>query len=303
MHPDFEPLSESWELSLSADGYAPGTIRAYLIGLTDFGEWLAKHHPDIGPLEADRDHTRGWVIHKRDATTSGTARSQFAGIRHFARWLVTEKERATDFTDGVRTPRPNEARTPVLTLDQIRAMLNTCSGESFMARRDKAIIYVFADGGVRLAECAGLMLDDFDVRQRMLYVAGKGSNLSGPRHRAVPLGVKASRAIDRYVRERRKHPYAELPQLWLGARNRGALSQEAIKRVLITRGAQVGVKLHPHMFRHSWASEFRRAGGSEGDLMILGGWRSRTMLDRYGKAVAEDRAADAYRQRALGDRL
>ena len=48
---------------------------------------------------------------------------------------------------------------------------------------------------------------------------------------------------------------------------------------------------------------FRAAGGNEGDLMPLGGWRSRAMLDRYGKAAAADRAADAYRRLSLGDRI
>ncbi len=57
------------------------------------------------------------------------------------------------------------------------------------------------------------------------------------------------------------------------------------------------------MLRHTWASEFRRAGGSEGDLMILGGWRSRNMLDRYGRDVAEDRAREAYRRLSVTDRL
>jgi integrase len=69
------------------------------------------------------------------------------------------------------------------------------------------------------------------------------------------------------------------------------------------RGEQAGVRLHPHMFRHTWASAFREADGSEGDLMVLGGWRSRAMLDRYGSAVAAERARRAYRTRSLGDKL
>ena len=47
----------------------------------------------------------------------------------------------------------------------------------------------------------------------------------------------------------------------------------------------------------------RSADGNEGDLMLLGGWTSRDMLDRYGQAVAADRARRAYRERSLGDRL
>ena len=58
-----------------------------------------------------------------------------------------------------------------------------------------------------------------------------------------------------------------------------------------------------HAFRHTWAHAFRAAGGNEGDLMLLGGWRSRAMLDRYGKAATADRAADAYGRLSPGDRI
>jgi len=74
--------------------------------------------------------------------------------------------------------------------------------------------------------------------------------------------------------------------------------------MLKRRGTDAGITdLHPHTFRHTWAHAFRAAGGNEGDLMLLGGWRSRAMLDRYGKAAAADRAADAYRRLSLGDRI
>jgi hypothetical protein len=70
--------------------------------------------------------------------------------------------------------------------------------------------------------------------------------------------------------------------------------------MLKRRGADAGIRdLHPHAFRHTWAHAFRAAGGNEGDLMLLGGWRSRAMLDRYGKAAAADRAADAYHRLSL----
>jgi site-specific recombinase XerD len=302
-HPDFAPLTDSWNLSLRADGYADNTITSYTRAVTYLAGWLAEHHPGVGPAELTRDHVRGWVVQVRDAASSGTARSHFAGVRHFAKWLVAEGEVEQDPTAGIRTPAANDPRTPVLTLDQIRALLGTCSGNDFINRRDRAILFVFVDCGVRLAECTGIALDDVDLRARILFVRGKGSNRSGPRLRGVPFGVKCAQALDRYLRERRKHPHAGLPTLWLGARNRPTLSADGIERMLLRRAESVEIELTPHVFRHSWASQFRAAGGSEGDLMVLGGWRNRQMLDRYGAVAAAERAQDAYRRLALGDRL
>lgn len=303
-HPDFGLLGESWQLSLNADGYAANTLRSYPNALRQLAGWLAVHHPGVGPLDVTRDQVRAWIVHTRAASSSGTARSWFAGARHFFRWLVAEGETDRDPTDGIRTPPPNQPTTPVLPLDDVRALLATCTGKDFADRRDAAIIYTFLDCGLRLAEVTSLALADVHLRDRALVVHGKGSNRSGPRIRQATLSVKGTQALDRYLRERRRHPLAELPALWLGARSRGVLSADGVEAVLHRRAAQAGLKMfHPHVLRHTWASQARAAGLSEGDLMVLGGWRSRQMLDRYGAAVAGERAAEAYRRLALGDRL
>jgi site-specific recombinase XerD len=303
-HPDFATLATSWELALQADGYAANTCRSYLSSLGHFADWLGEQFPGVAVADVTRDHMRAWVVHVRESRSSGTARSWFAGVRHFFRWAVSEQEAERDPTEGIKTPAPNDALTPVLKLEDVRALLATCSGRDFASRRDAAIIMLFVDGGLRLAELAGLKLDEVDVRDRIVYVSGKGTNRSGPRRRAVPIGVKAAQALDRYIRERRRHPLEALPAFWLGARNRGPVSPDGIDAILKRRAAAAGITgLHPHVFRHTWASEFRAAGGAEGDLMTLGGWRSRTMLDRYGRVVAADRARESYRSRSVGDKL
>jgi site-specific recombinase XerD len=303
-HPDFAVLTVSWELALRADGYAANTVKAYQNAVRSLADWLAEHHPDVGPAELDRDHVRGWLVHLRETRSSSTARGWFAGVRHFCRWLHAKGETDRDATAGIRTPAPGDPETPVLSDEELHRLLATCAGRDFRARRDTAIIMLFLDGGLRLSELADLQVADVDLRDRMVYVAGKASRRSGPRHRAVPLGVKAARALDRYLRERRRHPYAETSRLWLGSRGRAALSAHGVVAMLERRGAAAGIRgLHPHAFRHTWAHAFRAAGGNEGDLILLGGWRSRAMLDRYGKTVAADRAADAYRRLSLGDRI
>jgi site-specific recombinase XerD len=302
-HPDFAQLEVSWTLALRSDGYARNTLLTYRRALQDFAAWYAEEHPGLGPCDIDRDHLRLWIVHMRDTVSRATAGVRFAGIRKFCKWMLEEGEITDDVTLGIRAPSPGEPHTPVLSADSLRALLAACAGNDFVARRDTAVIMTLADGGLRLAEVAGLQLADVDIQDRILFVVGKGTNRSGPRRRAVPLGVKAARSLDRYIRERRRHPYAHLPALWLGAQSKPALTRKGIEGIVRRTGERAGVSVHPHQFRHTWASEFRAAGGEEGDLMVLGGWRSRSMLDRYGKAAASDRARDSYRSRSLGDRL
>ena len=300
---EFDLLGDSWEMAMEADGYATGTRHGYRKALASFGAWLAAEAPDIGPTEVVRDHVRGWLVTLRRQRSQNTARTYYAGVRHFYRWLLAEGEIEVDPCDGIRSPAPAEPETPVVSPADLRRLLEGCAGRDFRARRDRAIIMLFVDGGLRLAELTGLTTDDVDVRDRMVYVVGKGTGRRGPRKRAIPLGIKAAQALDRYLRERRRHPWAAHEALWLGDRGRGPLSADGIKAMIARRGAAIGIALHPHALRHTWAHEFRNAGGSEGDLMLIGGWTSRAMLDCYGKSAAAERARDAARRYSLGDRL
>ncbi len=302
-HPDFEHLQVSWTLALRSDGYAHNTLLTYKRALEDFAAWFAAEYPGLGPCDIGRDHLRLWIVQMRDTVSPATAGVRFCGMRQFCKWMLEEGEITQDVTLGIRSPSPGEPHTPVLSTDAIRALLAACAGNDFVSRRDTAVIMTLVDGGLRLAEVADLRLSDVELRDRILFVTGKGTNRSGPRRRAVPIGVKAARCLDRYVRERRRHPYAQQPKLWLGAQSKPQLTRKGIEGIVRRVGERAGVSVHPHQFRHTWASEFRAAGGEEGDLMVLGGWRSRSMLDRYGKAAAADRARDSYRARSLGDRL
>jgi site-specific recombinase XerD len=303
MYDDWQALADSWDLALEVDGYPATTRRSYGRALVSLTGWLNENEPGVTPAGVTRAHVRGWLAWVTRTRSPSTARTWLAGIRNFFKFAVAEDEIGTDPAAGIRGPNPGEPVTEVLSIDQLQALLAACSGKSFAGRRDTAIIRLFADGGLRLSELAGLGVGDVDVRERMVYVSGKGTRRSGPRHRAVPVGVKTALALDRYLRDRRLHPWASKDSLWLGDRGRGPVTVDGIKAIVARRCAAAGVDAHPHSFRHTWADQFRKAGGSEGDLMVLGGWRNRQMLDRYGRAAAADRAAEAYRRLSLGDRL
>src|SRR5690606_21111470 len=115
----------------------------------------------------------------------------------------------------MRPPKINEQPVPVLTDDEIQALLRATRGTDFAARRDRAIITMFLDTGARLSEMGGLQVAHIDWDLEVAMVLGKGR-----RHRSLPMSPITIKELDRYITVRSRHRRAESEWLWLGERGR-----------------------------------------------------------------------------------
>jgi integrase len=219
-------------------------------------------------------------------------------LQQFFTWLVHEEEIERNPMDGAIGPIVPEQPVPVLAIEEMRALLDTCKGNSMVERRDHAIIRLLIDTGGRLGEIGGPSVDDIDFDAAVCHVIGKGR-----RARALPFGQATALALGRYLRARAKDRRADLPGLWLAEKGKGALESNGIRLMLPRRGRLAGIDgLHAHQFRHTAAHRWLVEGGGETDLMRIMGWKSPQMLRRYGASKADGRAREAHRRMALGDK-
>ena len=288
MHSVTDDLLRSFGRDLRARNRSPRTIRSYL----DTARLLPVPLDEVTP-----DDVRDFIAAQLAQHSASTAAVRFRSLQQFFKWAVAEDIYEESPMRGMSPPTVADKPVPVLTLAQVRALLDACSGKSFEDRRDAAMFRLFLEpGGVRLSEIVGLGRDDVDLDGDAVTVLGKGS-----RQRKVPFGAKTGQALDRYLRARSKHPKRKDPALWLGAR--GVLTASGVAQMMRRRAAQAGLPhLHPHMFRHTAAHYWLAEGGQEGDAMRLFGWRSRDMLSRYAASAADARAHEAARRLNLGDR-
>lgn len=296
-------LIREWSRALKADNKAANTIRIYTLAATQLEQWLTDQGHHLNPDQLDASHIRDFITDVRERTTAGNANTTYRSLRVFFNWLIAEDELDVSPMAKTKAPIVPEKPVPVVRDDLTKALLDQCAGRDLISRRDTAVIRLLFDTGCRLGEIANLLVDDVDLEHDVIRVVGKGR-----RARAVPFGSKTAQAISRYLRVRAKDKWASSPKLWLAERSRGPLQPNgnAIKIMLRRRGQAAGVtggNLHAHQFRHTLAHQWRAQGGDPTSLMRIMGWRSESMLHRYGASAADERAHEHHKELHLGDRL
>jgi integrase/recombinase XerD len=293
---DLAALLESWTIHLKAERKSPATVRLYRIGVRAYLGWCQQSGL---PAVLDREQVTGFVAHLLDGQgrEAETARAYQVAVRRFSAWLAAEGELDADPLLGLKRPKLDTKVVPVLSAQQLQALLRACQGRSFNDRRDEAIIRVLVDTGIRAGGLLALELDDVDLAAGIVTIRrGKGG-----RGRRVPISPQTARAVDRYLRARARHPLADGPALWL-ARGSRRLGYSSLYKLIQQRAEVAGIRgLHPHVFRHTFATRWLAKGGSEGGVMSIAGWSKREMLDRYVQATREELAADEHRRLNLGD--
>lgn len=291
-------LLRSWQLALRAGRRSPRTIRSYLEAGTQFAQFLDAEGMPTQVSSIRREHVEAYLVASEEAGKSpATVAGHYRRLQQFFRFLLDDGEVEQSPMERMSPPKLPEVEVPVLSEDQLRALLSMTKGKGFTERRDDALLRLFVDCGVRIGEMVGLRVVDVDLDLCVIHVTGKGD-----RGRACPFGQATARSIDRYLRARAKHSRRDLDALWLGSR--GPLGDSGIRRIVKHRGEEAGIDgLHPHMLRHTFAHHWLASGGSESDLMRLAGWKSREMVARYGSSAAAERARAAHTRHGLGDRL
>jgi site-specific recombinase XerD len=290
----------SWERSLRAKNRSATTIKGYLAALDVFRAYLIRAGTPLRLAAITTNECKGFIAEQLTTRKPNTAATRFRNLNQFWRWRADEGEIERSPMAGMKQPKVPDDPPPVLSLDDLSALLKVCRRNEFTACRHAAIIRLLFDCGMRRAEIAHLRLGDIDWQEGTLLVTGKGG-----RQRLCSFGKKAARDLDRYLRVRATHRHAETEWLWLGLSGKGPrLSDESIYRMIQRRAAQVGIgKAWVHLFRHTFAHLYLDAGGQEGQLVHLGGWRDYQTMMRCGRGAAAQRARAAHKLLSPGDRV
>jgi integrase/recombinase XerC len=232
------------------------TVEAYrrdLQALAEFGSrrnvaaWKDFGNPELRTFAA--------ALHSKSLSPRSIQRN-LSAARTFYGFLMREGHCSANPALDVRAPKTKKRLPVTLDADQMGRLLSFRADDSLSAR-DKAIMELFYSSGLRLAELVSLSVAAIDLGDRTVRVLGKGSKT-----RIVPVGRQAIEALKKWLTVRAGLIKTGVDALFVGQSGR-PLSVRAVQLRVGAWGRRMGlgVHVHPHMFRHSFATHLLESSG------------------------------------------
>lgn len=241
------------------------TISAYRGDLVALGEWLKGE--SIGDWQAvsGQDVRRFAAECHRSGLGARSIQRRLSAIRGFYGYLNREGAASGNPAQDIRAPKGPKRLPRTLDVDQMGRLLaepqaqatDAVADNALLLTRDRAALELLYSSGLRLAELLGLNLNDVDLSDHTARVLGKGSKT-----RIVPVGRMALAALKAWLAVRPSVAAVGELALFVG-RNGKRLGARALQlRVAAyARRQGIDVHVHPHLFRHSFASHLLESSG------------------------------------------
>ena len=278
-------------VSCQVDSYSEFTIRDYQDKLGKFVNYLASMGI-TSPGKVTPSHIRLFLLKKKEEGCNQTTISNnYRAVHRYFSWLVEEHviKREANPMANIKPPRVPETIIVPFQAEHIKRLLLLCDDRKFLGARNRAIILVFVDTGLRLSEMASIQIADIDFDHETIKVMGKGA-----KERVVRIGKTAQKVVLRYLLMRSDN----LPCLWVSEERR-PLTHWGIEIVVQRLGKRAGLKnvrCSPHTFRHTFATDSLEYGAAEWEVQSLLGHSTLTMTRRYTKTLRSQKAAMGHRR-------
>jgi site-specific recombinase XerD len=225
--------------------------------------------------------------HNGKPLSSYTVHGHARVIRTFLYWCYAEE--LTDKQRKIAMPRLEKKVIETLTTEQIRAMFAACEKEytSELVERDRAILSLLIDTGIRANELCSLTLDNvhLDTIDAYIKVHGKGN-----KWREVGLGKQSRTTLHKYMR-RYRTASKENQHVFL-TRYKAPMTPNGLNQVLyrLAGWSHVNVRVSAHVWRHTYAIQYLTCGGDLYKLSRLMGHVGIGVTENYVRSLSQREA-------------
>ncbi|MBN1366623.1 MAG: tyrosine-type recombinase/integrase [Dehalococcoidales bacterium] len=308
-------LVNGFVLTKQTEGKSPRTVEFYSENLRRFlwyalkqnwsddvrliTEWNIRKF--LGYVSSE---TLRWGIEGNGSETSRnkvsftTVHHYYVVLANFFGWVVREGFLKESPTLKIKIGKPKTKVIKPYTQEEIIKMIAVCDNDyehnaKFLGSRNKAILLMFLDAGIRLSELAGIQLNDVNTANGNIRVLGKGN-----KERVVRIGKVAQKSLWRYL----MHRPGNGNTLWLNEEGKPLSCvgvQSLIQRLKIRAGVKGSGSVH--RFRHTFALNFLRADKNVFNLQYLLGHSQLEMVRRYTATLGMEDALKAHEKASPAD--
>ena len=230
---------------------------------------------------------------KKGKISSISVQTYVRAIRIFMGWLYKEEFITINFLPILPLPKAKKKIIEIISNEDICKINKTFDLNSKNGCRNACIFSLMIDSGLRLGEVAGLCSKNIDFKESTVKVLGKGN-----KERIVPFGYETKKRLYKYINNYRDESCSD--NVFLSEDR--PITGEGIKNVFKRISKNIGVSVHPHLLRHTFATRFIMAGGNLFTLQSILGHTTLEMVKRYSH-LSDTHNRNKARQFSIMDNL
>lgn len=285
----------SFMLANEISGLTESTMRYYEQKVGKFIEFCINLGVyDITQIEPS--HIRLFMLKIKETNNPMSRHDFHRAIKRFLNWSIDEGVLLSSPLRNIKPPKVPKKIVKPFTIKHIKALLAQCDCKTLIGLRDRALILMFLDTGLRLSEITNIKLTDIDENKEIIKVIGKGA-----KERVVRIGSNAKKALLDYLKMRKgKNSF-----LWINAKGYDLTARGIELRIhsLGLRAKISDVRCSPHTFRHTFATNSLINGANEINVQSLLGHSTLTMTRRYVSTLDSTNAVIGHRKFSPADNI
>ena len=259
--------------------YSPRTVNSYRRDLVLFRQFLAETDSELDLLTADRDVVRLWVVEMMEHhQTSTTVNRKLSTLRSFYKFLRMKGITDKSPVQGIKGPKNKKPLPQFVKESDMNELLDdTDLGEGYLGIRNKTVIAVFYETGMRMAELIGLDDRDIDMGTRTIKVTGKRD-----KQRFIPFGKDLEKRLKEYL-EARTQAFGKTSGAFFLSQKGERIPRHQVYLLVkeaLTKVSDVSKK-SPHVLRHTFATSMLNHDAELGAVKELLGHNSLQTTEIY----------------------
>lgn len=261
--------------------YSENTLDAYKRDLQMFDNYLKQENIDSIDEFTIKNYLAFLYVKK---LTKKTISRKISSIKSYYKFLNKKYGVSNDFLSNVRSPKKDKLLPELIYKDELNKIINYKFDGDF-CYRNKAIISLLYSSGIRVSELCNITLENINLENRFIIIKGKGNKT-----RISPFSTSCKHDIETYIyMERNKKAHSDCSYLFIN-RFGNKITSRSIENIVHELSLKLfgNKKLHPHIFRHTYATNLLNNGADLRTVQELLGHSSLVTTQVYTHLAKEE---------------